>query len=238
MRRSADCVTALLSVDVLLASAGSSVLLLTVAVLEIDPPTNDGDIAITSVSSGSLCPAGSAPSCVQVTCCPDSEQFHPAPPCEMKRSPLGRLSMTVIGGAASLGPRLVTARLYFEVCPETNAPLSVLTMRRSAWVAETLLVDDVLFALFGSGVALLTEAVLTIVCATRSAASETVSVIGFADPPAGSAAARVHVTTPLRKLHDHPAPVAETKPSLPGSVSTTERGAAASLGPALATRSE
>ena len=51
----------------------------------------------------------------------------------------------------------MTARLYVEFCPETNAPLSVLTMRRSACVAEALLVDDVLFALFGSGVALLTD---------------------------------------------------------------------------------
>ena len=127
---------------------------------------------------------------------------------------------------------MVTARLYVEFCPDTKAPLSVLTMRRSACVAEALLVDDVLFALFGSGVALLTEAVLTIVCATTSAASETVSVIGFADPPAGSTAARVHVTTPPTKPHTHPVPVAETKPSLPGSVSTTDSGAAASLGSA------
>src|SRR5579864_3381089 len=192
----------------------------------MDPPTNDGDIAIVRMRRGSLCPAGSTPDCVQVTCCPDTEQLHPAPPSAMKCSPLGRSSMTVIGAAASLGPRLLTATLYVEFCPETNAPVSVLTMRRSACVPEPLLVDDVLFALFGSGVALLTEAVLTIVCATTSAASETVSVIGFADAAAGSAAARVHVTTPLTKLHTHPVPVAETKPSLPGSASTTDSGAA------------
>src|SRR5580698_6417796 len=111
-------------------------------------------------------------------------------------------------------------------------------MLRSASVADVLLTVDVLFALLGSGVGLFADAVLTIVCASRLAASDTVNVMGFADAPAASGVRRVQVTTPPAKPHDHPVPPAETNPSVPGSVSVTVSVAAASLGPALATCSE
>src|SRR3984957_18868831 len=238
MRTSADCVTGVTSVDVLLARCGSNVALLTLPVFVIDVPTNDGESVNPIEISGSLWPAGSTAALLQVSTCPAATQTHPDPALPVNASLLGRVSDTVIGPAASLGPRFETASVYVYASPETNGPLSVLTMRRSALVAKVLLTVDVLFALLGSGVGLFADAVLTTVCDSRLAASETVNVIGFAEAPAASAVARVQVTTPPGKPHDHPVPVAETNPSVPGSVSVTVSVAAASLGPALATCSE
>src|SRR5580693_805872 len=234
IRISADCDTGVTSVEVLLARCGSRVLLLTVPVLEIDAPTNEGASVTLRTRPGSFCPAASPPDCVQLRSSVIATHVHPLPALETYVSPLGRSSITVIGPAASLGPRLETARVYAYESPDTNGPLSVLTMRRSACVVEVLLVVETLLPLTGSGVGLLTDAVFTIVCDTTEDASDTVSVITLADAPAASGVAFVQVTRPLAKPQTQPVPAAETNPSLPGSVSMTVSVAAASLGPALA----
>src|SRR5580704_8867395 len=77
MSTSADCVTGVTSVDVLLARCGSNVLLLTEPVLEIDVPTNDAESATVILRFASLCPAASALGCVHVRACASATQVQP-----------------------------------------------------------------------------------------------------------------------------------------------------------------
>ena len=106
IERSAEALTVVDAVAVLLDELGSDVEELTEAALVIMPPSLG---AVTRIVMGGAVPGGRLLVRVQVTLALVPLQVQPAPLALWKVTPAGSVSRTVIGAAAVLGPALLTA---------------------------------------------------------------------------------------------------------------------------------
>src|SRR5439155_789530 len=215
--RSAEAVTVVDAVAVLLAGLGSEVAALTVAVLVIVPPSLG---AVTTIVMGGAAPGGRLLARLQVTLALVPLHVQPMPLALWKVTPAGSVSMTVIGAAAVLGPALLTASVYVNVPPAiTGSGASVLMIDRSAEAVTVVDAVAVLLAGLGSEVAALTAAVLVMVPPSLGAVTTIVIVEGV--PPVGARLARVQVTLYSTPLRAQPVPLALWKVTPAGSVSVT-----------------
>src|SRR5450631_2252401 len=162
MARSAEAVTVVLAVEVLLAGVGSAVVELTLAVLD-NVVAWAGAVTVT-VIVGAVAPVASVGR-VQVTeTLPVLVQVQPVPVAETKVTPAGRVSVTD-RLAASEGPLLLTTSEYAMALPATTFTGPVLTMARSADAVTVVVAVEVLLAGTGSAVAAEMVAVLVRVAA-------------------------------------------------------------------------
>src|SRR5439155_453008 len=105
IERSAEAMTVVDAVAVLLDESGSEVEELTEAVLPMVPPSLG---AVTRIVMGGAAPGGRVLARVQVTPVLVPLQVQPAPLAPWKVTPGGSESVTLIGAAAVLGPALLT----------------------------------------------------------------------------------------------------------------------------------
>ena len=105
IERSAEAMTVVDAVAVLLDESGSEVEELTEAVLVMVPPSLG---AVTRIVMGGAAPGGRVLARVQVTPVLVPLQVQPAPLAPWKVTPGGSESVTLIGAAAVLGPALLT----------------------------------------------------------------------------------------------------------------------------------
>jgi hypothetical protein len=230
--RSAEPVTVVLAVEVLLPGTGSGVADDTVAEL-VKVPACAGAVTVT-VIAGALVAVASAAR-VQVTeTLPAFVQVQPAPDADTNVTPAGNVSRTD-NDAASEGPLSVTVSVYATAPPATTVAGPVLTRARSAEPVTEVEAVEVLLPGTGSGVALDTVAELVSVPGCAGAVTTTV-IVGAVAPEARAATVQVTDTLPAF-VHVHPAPDADTNATPAGSVSVTETLAAGD-GPAFTTTRE
>ena len=231
MARSADAVTVVFAVAVLLPGVGSLVVDDTLAVL-VSEAACAGAVT-TTVIVGAVTPVASAGR-VQVTdTLPAFVQVHPVPVAETKVTPAGRVSATD-RFAASDGPLFTTPSEYVTAPDAATVAGPDLVIARSAEAVTVVLADAVLFRGFGSAVVDEMMAVLVNDAAWGGAVTTTV-MVGAVAPVASVGLVQVTETLPTF-VQVQPDPVAETKVTPAGSVSATDR-VAPSDGPAFATTS-
>ena len=230
--RSADAVTVVGAVAVLLPGLGSAVVLATDAVLVRDVAWAG---AVTTITIDGAAAEAATAGRVQVTeTLPVLVHAQPVPAADTNVTPAGSVSVTVMP-VASEGPRLVTVTAYVIAPPATTVAVPVLAIARSAEATTVVPTVELLLPGTGSGVVLVTVAAL--VSDAPCTGARTVTVMAGAEV-AVARAGRVQVTETLPALeHAHPVPAADKNVTPTGSVSVTVRDAA-SEGPALATASE
>ena len=230
--RSADAVTVVTAVDVLLAGTGSAVVEETDAVF--DSAAAWFGAVTTIVIVGAVAPVASAGR-VQVTdTFPTFEHVHPAPVADTNVTPAGSVSATD-RFAASEGPLSVTTSEYDTLFPATTVAGPVLVIARSADAVTVVFATEVLFAAFGSAVVLDTLDVFDSVAAWPGAVT-TIVIVGAVAPATRAGLVQDAETFPTL-LQVHPVPVADTNVMPAGSVSVTV-SEAASDGPLFTTTSE
>src|SRR5438093_1069680 len=205
------------SVAVLLDELGSEVDALTVAVLEIVPPSL-GALTVIVIVEGVL-PVGARLARVHVTLALVPLHVQPAPLALWKVTPAGSVSVTVtllaVGSAA-----VRTLVMEVSVLPAcTGSGESLLVIERSAEAVTVVGSVAGLLDELGSEVDALTVAVLEIVPPSLGALTVIVIVEGVL--PVGARHARLH-SFPTRRSPDlQPAPLALWKVTPAGSVSVT-----------------
>jgi hypothetical protein len=232
MDRSADAVTAVTAVAVLLPAFGSAVVEDTDAVFDKLPAC--AGAVTTTVIVGAVVPVASA-GLVQVTeTFPTFVHVQPVPVADTNVMPAGNVSVTV-NAAASDGPLFTTTSEYDTFAPATTVAGPVFVIARSADPVTPVVVDDVLLPAFGSAVVEDTDAVFVNEPACAGAVTTTV-IVGAVTPVANTA--RVHDTDTFPVFeHTQPVPDADTNVTPAGNASVT-RTPAASDGPRFTTTNE
>ena len=241
-RMSASLLAVTLMLDVLLPGTGSGSVVLIPAVL----PRTPGAVAVaTIVITGMLVKLAPAyPGRVQLMV---ASQVQPVPVADTSVSPAPRVSVTVMGVAASDTPPFRRGvRVYVTLSPTpTLARLRVLVMDTSAPSVAVTLAELVLLAVLPSGMAessglrpLTANAAVTVPFTLATAGT----VSSAADAPLARVPLRVHVTVPLLMgypeagVHDQPAPVGTPVMDAPlGTEKVMRWLPVASSGPLLAT---
>jgi hypothetical protein len=226
MVKSAEAPTDEVEVELLLAGSGSGVVLVTLAVLTILPVTLL--LTVPRIKMSSVVPDVTVPRLNGLT-----HGFQEDPPSwensgeEMLE---GTLSVTETL-VASLGPRFSIVSVYWMVSPATTGEvLQTFVMIRSAEVSTGVVEVELLLDGFGSGAALLTLAVLTILPVTLLLTVPRIRILTV-DPA---------VTVPrlyglIHGFHDDPPSMENSgEEMLEGTLSVTDTPVA-SLGPRFST---
>jgi hypothetical protein len=135
-------------------------------------------------------------------------QLQPSPEALSYVSPDGSVSVTTIVPWASEGPALLTLMKYSPSVPAVKGPLSALVMLRSALVLEESVAVLVSSPGSGSGVDVLSVAVLLKVLGCTSLASPTVRVMTLAGAPATMGWESEQFTVPAVSMQVQSVPVA------------------------------
>ena len=188
----------------------------TVALLSIVPVNDEARVPVTVIES--VGPTARAPLLVHtsgVAC----GQDHPMPVAVTPLSPVGSVSVTVMGPVETEGPRLDTPMVHDTAWPARGVPLIDLVIARSAAVTtDAVFVSD---DATGSAVSALTAAVfVTVVPAGTFAAIDAETLTPGNDAPLASVPARVQVKAPVAVgvLQAQPAPDAAVIVTPAGSV--------------------
>src|SRR5262249_10074058 len=147
--RSAEAVTVVVTVAVLLPAFGSAVVEATLTVL-LRLPAWFGAVTVT-VMPGRVPRVASAPLVHVTHTLPVFEQAQPVPVADTNVTPAGRVSVTV-RLAASDGPSFDTVRLYATEPAATTVAGPVFAMARLAEAVTVVVAVAVLFAALGSAV--------------------------------------------------------------------------------------
>ena len=183
--RSADAVTSVIAVELLLVGLGSVVTADTVTWLV--RVVACGGAVTTRVMVGAVVPVATA-GVVHVTdTFPTLVQVHPLPVAETNVTPSGRTSTTETF-AASDGPRLETTSEYVTEPEAVTVGGPVLTTDRSADGVTVVIADDELLPGFGSAVGL--DTVTLFVNVPACAGAVTTTVMGAVAPWPGSPGCR------------------------------------------------
>ena len=155
--RSAEAVTVVFAVAVLLPATGSLVVDETLAVFVSDPAC--AGAVTTTVIVCAVVPVARAGRVHVADTLPEFVHVHPAPVADTNVTPAGRVSDTE-RLAASEGPLFTTTREYDTLPPATTVAGPDFVMARSAEAVTPVVTEDVLFAALGSAVVEETLAVL------------------------------------------------------------------------------
>jgi hypothetical protein len=219
--RSAEAVTVVDAVDVLLPGTGSVVVEETLAEFDNDPAW--AGAVTTTLMVGAVAPVA-RPARVQDTdTLPELVQVQPVPAADTKVTPAGSVSVTV-RLAASEGPALATTREYVRLAPATTVAAAVFVMERFADAVTVVLATEVLLAALGSAVVDEIDDVLDREPACTGAVTVIV-IVGAVAPAARVGRVQLTETFPTF-VHVHPVPLAETKVTPAGRVSATATFAA------------
>jgi len=224
--RSAEAVTVVVALALLLPAFGSLSVAVTLALLVIVPLEAGAVTAMVTVAD----PALAIVPRLHVTVPALWVQVPWVGVADTKPTPAGKVSVRVTPVAA-LGPALLTLTVYVRLPPATTGSgLSVLVTDRSAEAVTVVLAVALLFALLGSASLAVTLAVLVIVPPDVGAVTTIVTVA----LPALAIVPRLHVTVPALWVQVPWVGVADTKPTPAGKVSV-KLTPVATLGPALLT---
>jgi hypothetical protein len=224
--RSAEAVTVVVAVALLLPAFGSFSVAVTLAVL-VSVPLEAG--AVTTIVTVALDPLAIDPR-LHVTVPALWLQVPWVGVADTNTTPLGRVSVKLTP-VAVLGPALLTLTVYVRLpAAATGSGESALVTDRSAEAVTVVLAVALLFALLGSAWVAVTLAVLVIVPPDVGAVTTIVTV---ADPTL-AIDPKLHVTVPALWLQVPWVAVADTNTTPAGNVSVRVTPVAA-LGPALLT---
>jgi hypothetical protein len=224
--RSAEAVTLVLALAVLLALLKSFSVAVTLALLVMTPP----DVGAVTVMVTVADPALAIAPRLQVTVPALWLQVPWVAVADTNVTPLGRVSVRVTP-VAPLGPALLTLTVYVSVpATITGSGLSALVTETSAEAVTVVVALALLFALLGSAWVAVTVALLVMTPPETGAVTAivTVALDPLARPP------RLHVTVPALWLQVPWVAVADTNVTPLGRVSVRVTPVAP-LGPALLT---